>query len=288
MKKIAFRTKRFPLLVAVAFMVTIFSCTDENGIGIDSNLEIDGISDDVELETSYEEVDDLTLAGASYDFSTGGRSDRDSRFECAEMTKEETDNGVVITIDFGEGCEGPNGRVRAGIIQITKSGDHWKPGSVMTTELIGFSIDDLLLEGTRSIINISESLESNPVFAVTLVGGKATWPDGTTATREVNRTRTLIIADDSLGNEIHVEGTSNGVNREGESVEVLILEPLVFLRSCRGGKKFVPVSGVKQITKGEEVIIIDFGDGTCDNIATKTVDGVTTEIRINPRRFWNK
>lgn len=288
MKKVAFRTNKFSLLVAVAFMVTMFSCTDENGIGIDSNLDIDGISDDVELETSFEDVDDMTLAGASHDFSTGGRSERDGRFECAEMTREETNSGVVITIDFGEGCEGPNGRVRAGVIQITKSGDHWEPGSVMTTEMIGFSIDELDLEGTRTITNISESSESNPVFGITLVGGKATWPDGTSATREVNRTRTLIIEDDSLGNEIRVEGTSNGVNREEESVEVLILEPLVFLRSCRGGKKFVPVSGVKQITKGEVVTIIDFGDGTCDNIATKTVDGVTTEIRINPRRFWNK
>lgn len=29
------------------------------------------------------------------------------------------------------------------------------------------------------------------------------------------------------------------------------------------------------------VAIIDFGDGECDNIAAKTVDGETTEFRLN-------
>lgn len=268
-------------------MTVFFSC-EENGITTESDTVLDLIDADVEVEMSYEEVDDIALAGASHDFSTGGRSERDGRFECAELTKEETASGVIITIDFGEGCEGPHGRIRAGIIKITKSGDHWEPGSVVTTELIGFSIDALSLEGIRTVTNISESVDVSPVFKVTLIGGTATWPDGTTATREVDRTRTLIRTDNPLGDEINVEGTSNGVNREGETVEVVILERLVFLRTCRGGKKFIPVSGVKQITVGEQVIIIDFGDGTCDNIATKTVDGVSTRITINPRRFKNK
>jgi hypothetical protein len=288
MKKITLSKSSIPMVLAIVFMGTICSCTDENGIDIDSNIALDGLSDEVELATSFEEVDDLTLAGASHDFSTGGRHERDGRFECAEISKEETGDGVIITIDFGEGCEGPNGRVRAGIIKITKIGDHLELGSVMSTELIGFTVDDLAMQGTRTITNVSDGIGSNPVFEVVLEGGEVTWPDGTSATREALKTRTLFIANDSLGNEIQVEGTSRGVNRAGESVEVLILEPLVFLRTCRGGKKFVPVSGVKQITKAAEVIVIDFGAGTCDNLATKTVDGVATEIEISPRRFKNK
>ena len=288
MKKIAIKTSRFSLLMATVFMMMFFACSEENGITIESDVVLDAINDDVELETTYEEVDDLALAGASHDFSTGGRSEQDSRFDCATLTREETASRVIITIDFGEGCEGPHGRTRAGIIRITKSGDHWVPGSKVSIEMIGFSVDDLELEGIRTVTNISESIESSPVFEVVLIGGKATWPDGTSATREVNRTRTLIRADNPLGDEVRVEGTSNGINREGESVEVVILERLVFLRTCRGGKKFVPVSGVKQITKGDQVIIIDFGDGVCDNIATKTIDGVSTEITLNPRRFKNK
>jgi hypothetical protein len=283
MKRTGFKTNKLSLLVAAVCMMTFFACDDQGAL--DNNVALDVINDDIELESSYEEVDDLALAGASHDFSTGGRSERDGRFECAEVTKEETDTGAIITIDFGDGCEGPNGRVRAGIIRITKTGDHWDLGSMMTAEMIGFSIDDLMFEGTRSVTNISESVDTNPTFKVTLIGGKATWPDGTSATREVNRVRTLIKSDDSeLGREVWVDGTTNGVNREGESIDVQIIETLIFKRSCRAGKKFIPVSGVKQITKGEVVITIDFGDGECDNIAIKTVDGVSTEITIKKNR----
>ena len=274
--------------MAVVCMMIFFSCDEQNSIEVQSDAVLDEINDDVELETSFEEVDDLAVAGAEHDFSTGGRSERDGRFECAELNKEETEGGVIITIDFGDGCTGPNGKVKTGIIQITKSGDHWTPGSTMVIELIGFTINEVALEGVRTVTNISESVDVAPVFSIILEGGKATWPSGSTATREVDRTRTLIRDANPLGDEIHVEGISNGVNREGEDVEVLILERLVFKRACRGGNKFIPVSGIKQITKGDQVIVIDFGDGECDNIATKTIDGVTTEITINPRRFKNK
>jgi len=139
MKRTAIKTNKFSLLVAAVCMLAFFSC-DEQG-AFENNVALDAINDDVELESSYEEVDDLALAGASHDFSSGGRSERDARFECAELTKEETDTGVIITIDFGEGCEGPHGRIRAGIIRITKTGDHWEPGSTMIVEMIIWSLD---------------------------------------------------------------------------------------------------------------------------------------------------
>jgi len=287
MKRSTNKTSKFTLLVAAVCVMTFFSCDEQNSIEVQSDAVLDEISDDVELETSFEEVDDLAIAGAEHDFSTGGKSERDGRFECAELTKEETEGGVIITIDFGDGCTGPNGIVKTGIIQITKSGNHWIPGSTLVIELIDFTINEVALEGIRTVTNISESIDVAPVFSIILEGGKATWPSGTTATREVDRTRTLIRDNNPLGDEVHVEGITRGVNREGNNVEVLILERLVFKRSCRGGNKFIPVSGVKQITVGERVYTIDFGDGTCDNIATKTVNGVATEFTINPRRFKN-
>jgi len=56
--------------------------------------------------------------------------------------------------------------------------------------------------------------------------------------------------------------------------EKVITRPLVKIEGC----KFI-VEGTIEFQKNNEVIaIIDFGDGTCDDIATKTVDGVTTEF----------
>ena len=56
--------------------------------------------------------------------------------------------------------------------------------------------------------------------------------------------------------------------------EKIITKPLVRLDDCR----FI-VEGTVEFYKGDELIVtIDFGDGTCDNLATKTVGTETTEF----------
>jgi len=58
--------------------------------------------------------------------------------------------------------------------------------------------------------------------------------------------------------------------------EKVITKPLVKLEDC----KFI-VEGIIEFYKDDELVfIIDFGEGECDDIATKTVDGITTEITL--------
>jgi len=62
-----------------------------------------------------------------------------------------------------------------------------------------------------------------------------------------------------------------------EVLEKLITNPITKLEDC----KYI-VSGTVEYKQGDDVIgIIDYGDGTCDNIATKTIDGVTTEFSLD-------
>ena len=55
---------------------------------------------------------------------------------------------------------------------------------------------------------------------------------------------------------------------------------LLIDRSCK-----YPLEGVIEITRGDESMSIDFGDGTCDNIALVTKDGESEEIELNAGRF---
>lgn len=58
--------------------------------------------------------------------------------------------------------------------------------------------------------------------------------------------------------------------------ERVITKPLVKLEDCR----FI-VEGTVELYKGDELVCtIDFGEGECDDIATKTVDGETTEFSL--------
>jgi len=58
--------------------------------------------------------------------------------------------------------------------------------------------------------------------------------------------------------------------------EKVITKPLVKIAGC----KFIVEGTIEFQKNGEVIAIIDFGDGTCDDIATKTVDGVTTEFTL--------
>lgn len=71
---------------------------------------------------------------------------------------------------------------------------------------------------------------------------------------------------------------------EGEGFEKVITKEIVKTDDC----KYI-VSGTIEFRKnGEAIAVVDFGDGECDNIATKTVDGQTTEFKLERKNKYLK
>lgn len=258
--------------------VFLTSCNDETLESVfDGDAEI--AVDEGEAEAIFEDSDDIgSLAVELTDGSTGGRSmmrPDDRRFDCAEVTIDGDKTAGTITIDFGDGCVGPNGRNRKGVIKITYSGARrFLPGFTAITTFENFSIDDVQVEGTRTVTNTSESTDESPKFNITLVGGQLTWPDGSTATREVNKTREWVRAAIPANDSLIVNGTASGVTRGGNNYGV-VNNDIMFRRFCRW-----PVSGTKVVTTDNRVITIDFGDGECDRRATVTVNGQSEEVNL--------
>ena len=58
-----------------------------------------------------------------------------------------------------------------------------------------------------------------------------------------------------------------------------ILIPLERIDGC----DYVVKGNIEYIKDGAVVATVDFGDGECDNFATKTVDGVDHEIKLNKK-----
>jgi len=238
---------------------------------------------DVAIESSYSEVEELSFSGIFATSQLGGRIEQDPRLACATVGMVENPTGVfTVTIDFGTGCEGPDGRIRKGIIKVTHDGQIWAFGSQITVELTGFSINDVLIEGTRVVTNKTTGTSPGIVHEITMTGGKVTWLDGTFATRNVTRVRTWIRDSVSpLNDEVWIGGSANGTNRNGVSYSMQITNNLVFKASCIAGKIFIPVSGTKEIITDKVTVLVDFGDGTCDRLATVTVNGRSKEVTIN-------
>ena len=147
---------------------------------------------------------------------------------------------------------------------------------VTTTE--DYFINDVKLEGTRTLTNVQNSTASAPRFNVVLANGKATFPNELTATRESNITwqwnHAANPSEDNL--QIEMSSTASGITREGRNYEVMLLEDLVYKRHCG-----IAVQGIKKyIIDGTKEITIDYGDGTCDKTMTITVNGITRNITL--------
>jgi len=249
------------------------------------------ISTEESMEASYDDIDLLTEAGMDMlglSLDNGGRLEgrrrgrdrRDHALDCAEIDKDTVNQ--IITIDFGDGCEGPHGVIRKGKIVIEYDGDRHTAGSFREVTLEDFYLDSIRIEGSRRTEVVSAD-STTIVVNATMTGGKLTFPDETFATRDADHTRTMVRGDEEDGDYSTLAGSAEGIKRDGSDYSVTILEDLLFKRGCWEGRGFIPVAGVKEIVNGESSAVIDYGDGTCDNIIQVTVDGETTTETIEPR-----
>lgn len=278
------KAKLLGLGLAATAMILV-SCGDESEDGFSNFTELGSVvssEDDAVAEAAFEDIDNITEAGVAF-ANASGRVERDELMACAEVTHDE--ENMTITIDYGNGCTDPRGRFRSGMILISYTDHRYVPGASRTVTFDNFVIDSVMIEGVRTITNVSGDSVGAIVFNVILEGGQLTFPDGTFATRESNFTRTWLRGSDPLEDQGYREGSSSGVNREGDTYSVTIIERIIFKRDCSRRKFFIPVAGVKEVVKGETVAIVDYGDGTCDNLYTVTVNGETSEYEFGKGRL---
>ncbi len=274
----------FGLMIAAAGLV-LASCSDDAETISGSVVFEDDISSAATADAIFDDIDDITEIN---DDGFGAKSfdpERERMNNCATITVDREAGEVVI--DFGDGCEGRDGRVRAGIIRITHSGEYGQPGHTKVTTFEDFSVDSIAVEGIRTITDISDTALVEKKYSITLVGGKLTFPDGTEVTRDAEKIRRKFFNEEEQTRQATVFGIATGINKDGLQYTHTVDEatPLLFSHACRDISKLAPISGILLIqVEGESDKIIDFGDGTCDNLVTVTQDGMTTEIEIDPRQ----
>jgi hypothetical protein len=81
---------------------------------------------------------------------------------------------------------------------------------------------------------------------------------------------------DELYNEIEYQQEDLKFDGDGDYDKVIV-NPIVKLEGC----KFIVAGTIEFRKDGEVIATVDFGDGTCDNLATKTVNGETTEFKLD-------
>lgn len=198
---------------------------------------------------------------------------------------------VRILIDFGTaGCRGPDGNLRKGKIITEYTNRLLVPGATATTVFDGFYINDVKVEGTHKITNMSgpNTLPLSRKFKVEVIDGKLTKPNGNyvewNSVKTITQIEGLITPDLARDDVFKIEGSARGRVKRGTLLvgwESTITEPLIKRFTCRwivrGRIKTIRVNAT---ANSPWIAVLDFGAGTCDNQATITVNGVTRQITL--------
>lgn len=201
---------------------------------------------------------------------------------------------VHIVIDFGNaGCTCRDGRVRRGRIITDYTSRLLNPGAIATTTFDGYYVDSLNVMGTLTITNISTVSTAIPppdrIFKIDVVNAKLTKPSGDytawTSHKTITQTDGLITPDIWQDDGFKIEGTAEGQSKKGNLLvawQSTITDPLIKRYYCHWiTKGSVKVDRVSSNANNRWEAILDFGTGTCDNLATLTINGASYNITLH-------
>jgi hypothetical protein len=206
--------------------------------------------------------------------------------QCATITRFNKDSANVDTVivDFGNGtsiCK--DGKVRSGVLTIIYTGGtkYRKFNSNATITTSNYKVNGHLFSGTKTIQNVTQ-VGGNLKFTIT-VNGTVTTKNGTVLTYTANRTREWTAGagtKDRSDDVIQVTGSETATNTTtGKVWTATVINPLI--RKFESGCKKHFVQGVVEITiTGKPNRTVDYGNGTCDNIITVTINGKTYTFNL--------
>ena len=278
--------KRTSLFIVSALALAI-SCSEEERI---TSTDAQAVSEESISDAYFEDVDGMSaefIANSSGNALGGrlpssGRVEEDDRISCAEISfsPNSTSTAGVITVDFGEGCT-IRGNKRSGKIILTYSnGPRGSIGFKVVTTFDNYKINDVQLQGTRTVTRIAASADANIKHSIVLENGRAIWPEnGGEVTRTSDFTREWVR--DVNDERVVLDGVADGTNRRGKDYAMEITSELVFRRACiLSDDIYMAVEGTKVFTVDGKTISVDYGDGTCDRSIRLTVNGVTRDVTV--------
>lgn len=257
-------------IITIVGMILLTACANNNEMELLGNqLTTNDVASAVLADDILATID-VVLEDDDNDFNLVGKQlsyGKSSIAPCVVRSVETNpiEETKTITLDFGEGCVGKVGRKFAGkIVIIYRKTDTGYSKSVTFVDLL---IDDIQLNGTKSVTMVKENVNGNKEFKYT-TDVSLIFDSGEKVTLEGTRIREKIEGDATLlrGDDVYlISGNWKFINKNEVVFTGEIIEKLRRSYAC----KFV-ISGVTEITKNGDVYSLDFGDGSCDNKAILT------------------
>ena len=278
------KLKKFLALLSIPSVFFLASC------------QKDQTEPDPEVETTFklsenqavsESVnDDATVIFFDASVNSGfyrvnGNAETSGILSCASVTVTPQNSfPKTIVIDFGSGCVSPDGIGRSGKINITLSDYVHNPGATAVMTFENYHTAGYKVEGTITWTNTST--QNGISWTRQITNGKLTEPlsgyywthEGT---KNVTQTAGANTPTNLLDDVYSITGSHTVTNPAGKTRTVTITEALEKKVTCHNVSK-----GKMKIQAQTHFAILDYGDGTCDNIATITIDGVAPITIVLP------
>lgn len=271
------------LLVTGLLLLAFASCRKDK----EEDTDTTSSRDNAFAEATYQDVANITEEAAK----TGTLSNyRISGTEgllsaCATVTHDSINNSNpdTITVDFGTvNCTGSDGRNRRGKIIISYSGRYRDSLTTINITFDNYFVNDNQVLGTKTIVNNGHNAAGHLVYTITVNGEIRLASNGGTITWTANKVRewtsgenTLVWADDIYS----ITGSATGTGASGNQFSANITSPLI--RNMAVGCRRHFVKGTVELTPANKPMrVIDYGNGTCDDVATVTINGNVYTVQL--------
>lgn len=274
------RTGKIGILTTLLLVFVIMSCDNDDTTTSQELLEETAFAENVFAQLSSDIDDAVPFEGISsgrgyfggFGFGFGN---------CMTRTVEspdEADYPKTITIEYDRECtSGFSGVVKSGKIIITLTGPPREKGAQRIVTFEDFTVNGNQIDGIKTFTH-----NGNGQYSCVLEDGKIISKEGDVIIRESTKTRTLVSGgdtEDRSDDVYEVTGIVIGETSDGTNYQREIISPLVITKNC-----FWITEGVVETTIGEATSTINFGDGTCDNIATRIDEnGIEEEFTMEMR-----
>jgi len=269
------KTKIFNFMLVFALVSLIFSgCKKDT-----SDNDVTSAKDDALAQQTFDNInqisDEAYSTKASLTKAGGGILSA-----CATLTLDTVSVPHILTIDFGTtNCLCNDYKYRRGTITISFIGHYRDSGSVHSTTFNNYFVNNNQVTGTRTRINNGKDTAGNYTISYTanisiILANNAGTISWTTSlnTEWISGYNTFTWLDDVY----LITGSSSGSRLNGTTYTKTITSALKKEMSC----PYIESGTVEIVRSNKPTITIDFGDGTCDALATATMNGITYNITL--------
>lgn len=271
----------FSILTAFVFMTACQKAEDTTGDAIDA-IEVTNTQDYALSQSLYTEAWETVVESAQKESALNGLTNpvAQDRGTCPSVSLLPAETGVfpkTLTIDFGAGCTTTGGQTASGKIVAVFSGTINQSGTNVTVTLENFTYRGYTVTGTYNV-------KVNPVGTYTgnITNGSIKTPEGKTATYAGTFTAAQIegqstSGQNATGDDVYSMAVNlTGVDTNGKNYTAQTTTALRKELDCEW-----IVSGVVEIKiTGQAKKTLDFGQGTCDNVATLKVGPISSTVQL--------